>query len=315
MSHSTAPMKAPVFSKAYTLVELLVGMLLGLFIIGLSFTYMVSSSSTFKVQTNDSMIQENARFALDLITQNIRMAGSDPTNDFNNQLSVFFDDPICSPNEAGVAPGATGNTPCTTDNLGVSGSDRIAIDFIVTANLTTCNGTVINADGQRYSNAFWTADIDGDGVRSLYCQTYQVVTGAPSIALGNPLPLVDGIDRLQVQYGIDTTGPNVAGTNPPDGVVDRYVSYTNLGLRGFNGTQVRVVRIAMLINSGINATQTAGGLTGQQTQGATVQGANVQNTVIADRNYTLLDAPTEQINQDQVFRQIFSTTILLPNGV
>lgn len=290
--------------RGFTIIELLIGLLISLFIIAVSLTYFVSSARTFNLQTNDNVIQENARFALEILSQNIRLAGLNADNDTSANLTGLFVQSICETGEAGSTNGNSGSQICTKDGANDTtdnNSDRIAVDYVLRNPASTCNGSdvtqaMLDANGGsiRLANIFWTAQSDNglNNQRALYCQTYQVseliaFDGTFTIsaaALGTSLPLVDGIERMQLQFGSDSND---------DGVVERYQSITNLGVANVNS--VRSVRVALLINSGIGIDDVAN---------------TEANT---GRAYTLLDAPTETFT-DSILRQIFSTTILLPNG-
>lgn len=270
-------------ADGFTLVELLVGLFLGLFILGGVFTYMASSLTTLKVQTNDSYIQENARFALEVLTQHSRLAGLNPNVGVGQELNGIFLGTLCETDDSGSANNANGSSACSRDD----GSDRFAFDFVLNAPTLTCNNqqvtsTMLNNAGGSivFASVFWSADIDGDGVRSLYCQAYNTNTNQ---AFGGALALVDGIDRIQVQYGVDSDD---------DGVVERYQSFSNIANADLD--KILLMRVAMLISSGV---------------------ANDNDQSLEDllsRNYTLLDAAQETIT-DRTFRQIFSTTVLLHN--
>ena len=277
----------------FTLVELLVGLALNIFIIGVVVVYMTTSSRVFRVQTNEMLIQENARFAFEVLTQNFRLAGLDPNNNFSNDLDVIYSDAKCPSDESSSADGAAGATACTKDGANDAtdnNSDRIAIDYVADASKETvamvvngCNSHPISVAAgteMRLASVFWSADIDADGVRSLYCQTYNVDT---QTAEGVALALVDGVDRVQFQYGVDSDN---------DGVIERYQSFTNLGAA--NTGDVRSIRIAMLLNGGASPDQ------------------DFDSEAAATRAYNLLDAPANSFN-DRAFRQIYSTTVLIPN--
>ena len=279
--------------SGFTLVELLVGLFLSLFIIGIAITYMTSSSRSFRVQTNESLIQENARFALEVLTQNFRLAGLNSSNSFANTMDVIYSGATCPADETSQADGTAGGTACTKDgaNNGTdNNSDRVAIDYMVdnsksgvNVNVTGCNSHVITVNAGtevRLASVFWSADIDGDAVRSLYCQTYNLNT---NLAEGAAIPLIDGVDRLQVQYGVDADN---------DGLIERYQSFTNMGAA--NSNDVRAIRIALLLNGGANPDQ---GFDSEET---------------ASRSYSLLEAPVSTFN-DRTLRQIYSTTVLVPN--
>lgn len=61
--------------KGYSLIELLVAMSLGVFIIGTSLSFFETSRKTQKVQSELSEVRENAQFALDIIKEDIQLAG------------------------------------------------------------------------------------------------------------------------------------------------------------------------------------------------------------------------------------------------
>jgi len=61
--------------RGLTLVELMVAMLLGVFLIGGVLQIFISSKQTYRMQEGLSRLQENGRFAMDFITRDIRMAG------------------------------------------------------------------------------------------------------------------------------------------------------------------------------------------------------------------------------------------------
>jgi len=293
--------KKPNNSFGFTLIELLVGLSLGIFITGVAFLYFVSSSQTFRVQTNESLIQENARFAIEVLTQNLRLAGLNPNNDLSLSMNLGSGfgsrSSFCSADEQGLADRGSGNTQCTVDNLGnnASASDRISVSYILEADdgmpiaAQGCNNGQINvpAGGRiRLANTLWTAPSPNNaanGARSLYCQTYNLDTNQ---ALGVALPIVDGIDAIQFQYGIDSINN--------DGLVDTYQSITAVG---GNVAAIKTVRMALLISSGL----------------AIDDESNTDTPF--DRTYSLLDAPPIFIARDRKLRQIFSTTVLLPNTI
>ena len=100
----------------FTLVELLVGLILTVFISAIAITYMVSSSQAFRVQTNDSLSHENARYALEVLSQNVRLAGLNPQNDITQQLDVVYLGTGCEAGNEGSNSGSAAGQ-CTVDDL------------------------------------------------------------------------------------------------------------------------------------------------------------------------------------------------------
>ena len=281
--------------KGFTLVELLVGLILTVFISAIAITYMWSSSQVFRVQTNDSLSHENARYALELLSQHIRLAGQNRPNSIDTILDVVYNGSLCAADDASNADGNT--AVCTVDtlinNATTLASDRLAVDYLATANVDGCNGVTFNASvasPQELINVFWVADLDNDDINSLYCQTINVTSS--TVNGGTAQPLIDGIDAMQIQYGI---------ADPASDLVQRYQSYTNLIADGgpTAARNVKAIRLALLVNSGIGSDQ----------------GTNIGDVALEtaeNRSYQLLDE-TIDINDDRVFRQVYSTTIAIPN--
>ena len=291
--------------SAFTLVELLVGLILTIFISAVAITYMVSSSQTFRVQTADSLSHENARYALEILSQNVRLAGLNDLQGGDVQLpsNLIYIGTGCPTDEnVSIAAGA-GVVRCSADDLSAAAgpvtSDRLAIEYVANTNMTGCNGDAIvasEANPQRLANVFWTADLDGDSVRSLYCQTINTTANpdAPVVA-GPALPIIDGVDSMQVQYGTVLSDE----TNPSR-VIQRYQSFTTLiddsALILEAVQNIKAIRIALLVNGGL------------------ADDGDSQLELSENRSYELLDVDID-FTADQVLRQVYSTTIALPNAL
>lgn len=77
-----------------SLVELLIAVAIGIFLTAGLIQLFTSSQQTYRVQDNQSRLQENARFALDFISRDIRMADhagckSNPVEDVTNHLNTL----------------------------------------------------------------------------------------------------------------------------------------------------------------------------------------------------------------------------------
>ena len=62
-------------SKGLTLIELIIAMSLGLFLLAGAVQIVIASKQTYQMNRDHSWMQENARFAIDTLTKDIRMAG------------------------------------------------------------------------------------------------------------------------------------------------------------------------------------------------------------------------------------------------
>lgn len=70
-----APARLQALRRGMTLVELMVGVAVGLFLIAVMGTVYIGSKNTFMAQETGARLQENGRFALDTLALDLRMAG------------------------------------------------------------------------------------------------------------------------------------------------------------------------------------------------------------------------------------------------
>jgi len=170
--------------------------------------------------------------------------------------------------------GACGADPVCTFDLD-DGSDQIAVQLFPFNNLD-CVGQPV-PDGNRIANVFSVEN------SSLICRGYDVTSG--NWLPGDGEELIDGVEQLQVLYGISND----------DRQVVKYVDAERVVPGGFTENQalqewdrVRAVKIAVLVSDG----------------------ANTGTMESEERKFRLLDA--EEISYtDRVPRKIYSTTVML----
>lgn len=103
-------------ARGMTLVELMVGVVLSLFMVAVMGSIYVGSKSTFLVQESTSRLQENGRFAMETLAQDARMSGfrgcqgggsqpNEVTNTLNGPtaLMVNFAEPVWGSRHGGTA--------------------------------------------------------------------------------------------------------------------------------------------------------------------------------------------------------------------
>jgi type IV pilus assembly protein PilW len=188
----------------------MIALVIGLLIIAGVGEAFLSGRASYNLQQRLGDLQENGRFALHFLQRNIRMAGY-PKNDFT--IDPF--NKTLQP--AGVCP-----SPLTTAALACDGggtvSDQIAVSYQGTVD---CVGQ--NANGGIVTNTYF---IDK---RRLMCR-----------GNGNAQaqPLVDGIENMQIQYGVAAAS---------GGYAERYLRADELAADDW--TRVASVRIAILASS------------------------------------------------------------------
>lgn len=143
-------MKNKPYQTGMTLIEVMISLLIGAFLLGGVLEIFIGSKQTYRMQEGLSRLQENGRFALDFLSNNIRMAGflgcnrqSALTNTLNTPTSFLYN--FSTAVEGFESTSASAWTPAMdaaiTSPLG--GSDVITIrraddqSFTVTAHATS----------------------------------------------------------------------------------------------------------------------------------------------------------------------------------
>jgi len=263
-----------------TLVELLIAMALSITLLSALLQFMAATINTYKLNEDISRIQENGRIALDLLTRNLQMAGYRQPKTAGGTIPHFFLH-RCNNSAANDDQTADDNAidACLLEGGG-GRSDRLAIQFDPPPDdgtETDCLGNTHLPSDSILVNVYTVAQ--NNGISSLYCRGYDA---SRERWLGRSAqPLVDGIDNLQVLYGVAAIG------DIPDSVT-KYVSGDSLSANDW--PNIRAARIALLVSNGaVNAF-------GEQRQ----------------RRYQLLDSDVI-VFDDRQPRRIFATTVKFNN--
>lgn len=258
--------------KGLTLIEVMISVTIGLLFLTAALGYLVTSQQSFRAQDTGTRIQENARFAMDILRRNVRMAG------YSNQLTIA---------PAYIYRGPCGNTPCA-DDTATSQGDRLAISM-VSPDARDCLGNNLGTN-THVANVFWVELVGG--MSSLYCRGWDVDNGGWHSA---SQPLVDGIDQMQVQYGV---------YNPATDSIDRYLNAAGVEALANGWDNVKSVRIALLVQSG------------QDTDEADTSGNTVGDATFAANytSFTLLDGAVYTPG-DQRIRRVFTNTVAINNAL
>ena len=328
------------------MVEILISLVISLFLLGGIVQVYVANKATYRFTDSISRIQENGRFAMETLTQDLRLAGfwgcatfdpTDTTNIVNNldPASADYDPVLHDFTAQGAIQG--------TENDGLNGSDSItlrgakpnqlnvhppynlptsnAINVTATTNVETddivmisnCRGADIfqvtsvndpvvdqNAIGHVIGSGapgnFNPDTCAGGGGLHCLSQTYgsdsamfelQTVTytiaagasGEPALwrsENGTNVELIEGVEELQLLYGIDDDGDNYANQYVPAAAVP-------------DMNAVIAVRLMLLLSS-------ENDFVTEDPQAYTFNGATV-------------------IPADRRLRQVFTTTIGLRNRI
>ncbi len=256
--------------RGLNLIELMIAIVIGLFISLMVVQYLSTSTKLFKQQGTDTTLEANATFATSYLSQFIRQAGSH--NPIGTVVPFFFGD--CG----GTDPNDTDN-PCTYNGDAPGDSDQIAIQM-VPWNLQDCAGQDVEEDEQ-IANVFSVVDSE------LLCRGYSV-TNQDWLSTDPAESLIDGIEQLQILYGVSNT----------DGIIDQFVDASQVASAGLSEEQeklawdrVRSVKLALLVSDGVDDS-------GSEREEA--------------RTYQLFDSP-EIVFTDRVSRKVYTTTITINN--
>lgn len=295
----------------FTLVELLVGLAISLLVGLIAISYLVTSSRLLTIQNNSDLIQENGRFAFEFLSDELRHAGLNETSNIDRRNSEnkslvegITTKNICN-NDLNIEP-VLGTEICNTSlNYTLNGqnvnTDRVAIDYVRDQG-ATCTGVDIVQEISVVS-VYWVADLDGDGIPSLYCQAYTSLYSLQDqgytnyILAGEASALVDGIESIQIQYGIDTD-------DDENNDIESYSIFSAINALDAEGnnniSDVRSVKIGFLISSG---------------QAIPIEQNTEDNSGAAGavRTYTVLDQTFDFPTTDRIERKTLSTTVFFPN--
>ncbi|MBO9469245.1 PilW family protein [Endozoicomonas sp. G2_2] len=205
--------------RGFSLVELMVAMVVGLLLLAGVLQILLANREAFDAQRGRGHLQENARLASFMLENVVAHAGfrTDLTGDLEQ---VFRANDTLG---ADFRPGAVVSSQSNTQGQ----SDTLYIRFQGEGSVHNCRGASIGSPGSPETTY---VSLFVEQSRTLMCR-YVTDDKNPSTA-----QLVEGVDRFEVRYGLDTDDDNSA---------DRYVS----DLTAAQAAQVVSVRIQLLLRT------------------------------------------------------------------
>ena len=239
-------MKKIIRQKGFSLIELMIGMVIGLFVTGVVITLFTVSKRNYSQDEEIARLQENGRYALQVISRELALAGflgnvqiaddvildlptnapcginwHDPSESpLANPIKVFDDDsgfPSCMPASSGTealvikhAKGSPRSSP-GYNNLILKSNGKDGTLYVSSSTATETNFQYWDF----HVHAYYIADTDGDGIPGLYRKR---VTGSsgPALSIVDDGELVPGVQDFRVTFGLDS--------NDNDGIADTYTS-------------------------------------------------------------------------------------------
>lgn len=268
------PISALQRERGFTLVELMVAMTIGLILLAGVAQVFASNKQAYRYNESLSELQDNGNFAIQFIANQLANAGRIP----NPWLAVKAgrDTKLWSDIEEQVYPDA--NLP-VTGTEGGAGNDSLVLSIAYPVTIATpptdCAGTAVPNPGHfnlSKPNGFNTFGITN---------AFSIATGAagrPALFC-NGVEIVEGVENLQVMYGVDTDG---------DRLVDRYFNISQVP--AVNVRDIYTVRVALMV--------------------ATVKEARSAQTGTTTKD---LIGTSVTLPNDKRLRQVYTATVRLHN--
>jgi len=199
-----------------TLIEIMIAMGIGLFLIAGVVQLLAATRQSYNVQDAVARIEENSRFSLVILSENIRLAGYKKDAWDNNLTTFSTTNALFSAGE--YISGSEGGT---------SSSDQINIRFHGNVNSSgNADGRVIDCEGNKIGDT--NVELSFSILNSdLIC----TINGAtPGVVLA------DNISNMQILYGEDTSN---------DDAVNKYVSASSVS----NWQNIISVKVGLIFGS------------------------------------------------------------------
>ena len=288
--------------QGLTLIELMIAMALGMGVVLAAVALMQAARSTYLSVADSAQVQENGRYALDLIARTVRQANYVPQDNpafLRNDLSGL-EPGVFGIDNARVSEHSTGLSSPSA-NRDAHGSDLLAIRFFGSGPRNQPDNDMLNCAGfavpgpngatslsdleeVRGQSIFYVAP-DSTGEPELRCKYFTRDGGWSAAAI------VRGVESFQVLYGVRSAGSELD-----------YVNATRIGTRW---RDVAAVRIALLARGERNS-RDGGAAVVHRLFGAAYQDGGDAGAMIDETRL----APAVR----QRIRKVFQTTIWLRNS-
>ena len=354
--------------EGVTLIEIMVATLVTAIVVAAAMTIVVTSNKATQVTEQAADTQQNVRLAMDLISQDIKLAGFNMTS----TVGVCVVGPVALPapivpgdnvpggavgaiNDVGpdtvrlVVPsmtaGAGGLTPMLSA-VASGGSNIIALSAADMSAMGTSGlaiGSVVSVGGSFSSPVTAVGAVSltlakspapsaqfpiGTPVYLLQCVQYAISAvpavcgGSTSCLLRNNVPMVDGIEDLQLAYACD--GCNVLAPNTllPNGIIDDqnapggtpvgagvfdapdFITNNTWAVSPMSPDKIRLVQVTIVARD----SQPSKGLS----EGNSVPANSAVSVIVSDHN-PIADAGYNAATYQQQRRRVLTRTIQVRN--
>ncbi|MGH8170636.1 MAG: PilW family protein [Steroidobacteraceae bacterium] len=190
--------------RGFSLIELSIAVLIALFLIGGVLVVEQGVHRSYQDDTGFAQLEDEERFAMNIITEAVESAGyyPDPISNVPNSNVLM---PLTTTTPQSVPIPFAGAQSIVGIYQGSSPNDSIATRFVAgpAATIDLCTGSPTTS-GVEYTSYLYVAN-GSDGKPYLYCELATTGAWAP-----NPAQLVSGIQNMQIMYGVNTSGSGAA---------------------------------------------------------------------------------------------------------
>jgi type IV pilus assembly protein PilW len=267
----------------------------------------IGALKTETAQSDTTRLNESGRFTFDLLARELRQSGFANTWQRNVTNGTRF----CATSGGSQLLGA--NDPASIDPAaanfagsaysiyspsGASRSDVIRVryygeDSTGTSPLLDCHGYPVAAGQLVEDTMFVSADPNNNNEPTLYCYTSNPVPA--NATHPGVLPMVSGVESLQLIYGEDTDS---------DGIVNRYVPWQLVG----NADNLLSIKVSVVVRGASTGASVPGGSLAPWSHFSATYPAAANGDSSA-----IFPAPATNIASDNRFRKLFSTEISFRN--
>ncbi|OWW23076.1 pilus assembly protein PilW [Noviherbaspirillum denitrificans] len=192
-----------------TLVELMVSMTIGLFLIAAAIVVLVSAKSAYVAQSDSTQVLDMGRHAIDILSRTVRQASYLGWDAVDGAVLAADDGPAVFGMDAKSLKSRTEGVDSPLSKS-INGSDVLVVRFGGSGKGSNGDGSVLNCGGfgvgtgevvgatERGWSIFYVAE-DATGEPELYCK-YPGEEGWSAQAVAR------GVESFQVLYGLDSDG-------------------------------------------------------------------------------------------------------------
>lgn len=273
--------------RGLTLVELLVSLVISMVIVIAAASFYLSSGRSRDTQEAASVLQDNARFATEIITRNIQQAGyqnyiwsTAGAAGRREVLAPSDGEPDISGYNNTAAGTSTDNGVHNRSNNRINNSDTLIVRFQGSGTSPSGDGSMIDClgrpqpdptfAGERVYSIFEVRQSSTSVEPELKCKYSSWTSGVQTYTSE---VVVRGVEMLQFMYGVDTDG---------DSFVDKWLNAAEVNPGGSttaiaDWSKVKSVRVGMVLRSPdrVTVASSAGGTTTMAPLGANFTQSNV----------------------------------------